>query len=67
MVKAAKKSDLFDISSFDVKNKYGNTMSCSLVEPKDRKENEKLPCVVYAHSFIGNKLEGIDYAKFFMP
>ena len=38
-------------------------LSCTFIEPTsecDRK-SEKMPCVVYLHSGIGNKIEGIDY------
>ena len=49
--------------NFTVKNRRDIELSCTFIEPTsecDRK-SEKMPCVVYLHSGIGNKIEGIDY------
>jgi len=55
----------YTISSFEVTNELGNTMSCSFIEPADDADRtgDDMPCLVYMHGNAGNKLEGLSYAQ----
>eukprot|EP01017_Pseudomicrothorax_dubius_P049945 TRINITY_DN9367_c0_g1_i4.p1 TRINITY_DN9367_c0_g1~~TRINITY_DN9367_c0_g1_i4.p1 ORF type:complete len:388 (-),score=51.76 TRINITY_DN9367_c0_g1_i4:60-1223(-) len=57
----------FDRKDFQVQNKRGHSLQCSLYAPSLRLADDDAPCVIYLHGNCSSRVEGLSTLKSLLP